>query len=287
MNAVNALKQIQIILYWHRQWKNHGIIPNYEKKKIVTLKEEKNIFFYLIHLKTEDQLTWFTYVFGTHINIFFIPDNSRIATVDTILFTFYPISNFKSETNLKLSHSYLFKIFSNSTISKLIHCGSFQIGYSIDHSRNVTFWTIPELSYSGPFKNRHIMNSSRMFTFLIGSELLHPEPVQNYHIPDILYSEALKNFNNVDHSRVFTSWTIKEFSQLEAFRSFYIVDHPIFFTFWTIPDCLHSGPLTNLQGHFWNISSTFLEYLFGTSWTFFRHFLDIWRDIYGIFLGTF
>ena len=67
----------------------------------------------------------------------------------------------------------------------------------MEHSRNLTFLTILEISYSGLFANCYVMADLRIFTSSAGLRFSHYALLMKFHI--------------MEHLRICTFWTFQEF----------------------------------------------------------------------------
>ena len=135
-----------------------------------------------------------------------------------------------------------------------------QYSYIPCHSRLFMFWTISELSSSGPCQNFPILKDSRVVTFWT-----IPDFFTYWIFPEFSSSGTFKNFYILDYSQISTFWTIPKFLCSEPLINFQVLHHARISLFWTILECLHSGSLQkyDILDHsqvftFWTIQDFFL-----------------------------
>ena len=104
----------------------------------------------------------------------------------------------------------------------------------MDHSRILTFRTIPEVLHSGAFKKFHILEHFIICTlclipvfseYSLVHKFSHLWQFKNFTLLTIYkfsHFGPINSFPNLDCSRIFTSLTIAEFLCCEPFQNIYI-----------------------------------------------------------------
>ena len=98
-----------------------------------------------------------------------------------------------------------------------------------------------ELSKYEPFKNLKIMDHFRNLTFRTIPKISYFVTTQKFHIwiiPEVLHYQLVN---------IFTIWTIQEFTNFGQFKNVHNLNHIIMLTFFTIPEFLHCGPFQNFH----------------------------------------